>query len=70
MPQNVGRLDRILRVIGAVVLLYLAFGTTVAGDGWLKWLVALIGVVLGATALMGTCPAYTLLGIRTCRTGK
>ncbi len=70
MPRNVGTLDRILRVIGAVVLLYLAFGTTLAGDGGLKWIAALAGVVLGVTALAGTCPAYTLLGIRTCRAGK
>jgi hypothetical protein len=36
-------------------------------DGGLRWL-GLLGLVPLSTALLGYCPAYTLLGIRTCST--
>jgi hypothetical protein len=36
------------------------------GYNWLGW----IGVVPLATALLGWCPAYTLLGVSTCPVEK
>jgi hypothetical protein len=61
MNKNVGSVDRALRVVAGLVLLSL----TVIGP---KTLWGLIGIVPLLTALVGWCPAYTLLGIRTCRT--
>ncbi len=61
MTNNVGRLDRGLRVAAGLVLVGLAATGTV---GWWGW----IGLVPLATGLMGSCPAYSLLGVRTCRT--
>jgi hypothetical protein len=61
--QNVGTPDKIARlVVGALLILLSLMGTI----GWWGW----IGVVLIATALMGWCPAYTLLGIKTCPTSN
>jgi O-antigen ligase len=59
MTKNMGTLDRGLRVAAGLALVALAATGTVGVWGW-------IGVVPLATAAIGWCPAYTLLGIRTC----
>ncbi len=59
MSANVGTIDRILRIIVGLGLLSL----TVIGPQTL-W--GLIGIIPLATALLGYCPAYTLLGMSTC----
>lgn len=60
MGKNVGSLDRTLRIVAGLALLSLVF----VGPQTL-W--GLIGIVPLGTALIGFCPAYRLLGIRTCR---
>jgi len=60
MPQNEGTLDRLLRVAAGLVLLSLVF----VGPQTL-W--GLIGIVPLLTGLAGYCPAYSLLGIKTCK---
>lgn len=59
MKTNVGNLDRSVRIIAGLVLIALAATGTV---GWWGW----IGLVPLATGLLGSCPAYSLLGIKTC----
>jgi len=61
MNKNVGSVDRALRVVAGLALLSL----TVIGP---KTLWGLIGIVPLLTALVSWCPAYTLLGIKTCKT--
>lgn len=56
---NEGTIDRALRVILGLALLSLVF----IGP---KTLWGLFGVVPLVTGLLGTCPVYSLLGIRTC----
>ncbi|WP_435311918.1 YgaP family membrane protein [Primorskyibacter sedentarius] len=57
-----GQTDRKIRAVAGVVLLLLAL-TTFAGV-W-AWIVGIVAVVLLATAALGTCPPYSLLGIST-----
>lgn len=65
MNTNVGSTDRIIRLAVGVVLILLAF---LAGwTGLWKWLGVIVGVVLVGTALMRSCPAYSILGISTCK---
>lgn len=59
MKSNVGGIDRILRVVVGLVLIALAATGTVGVWGW-------IGVVPLATAAIGFCPLYTMLGLSTC----
>lgn len=68
MTVNVGNVDRILRAVLGIVLLWLAFfsGFAVMDGGVLKWLAALAGVVMLGTAALKTCPLYSVLGLRTC----
>lgn len=59
MKTNVGGLDRILRIVIGLVLIGLAATGTIGAWGW-------IGVVPLATAAMGFCPLYTMLGFSSC----
>jgi hypothetical protein len=59
MSRNEGNLDRALRVVVGLVLLSLVFVGPQTNWG-------LIGLVPLITGLVGVCPVYSLLGIRTC----
>jgi hypothetical protein len=59
MKQNVGALDRIIRLIVGVVIIVVG----VIYNSW--W--GLIGVAVFLTGLIGWCGAYKLFGINTCK---
>ncbi|WP_010177526.1 DUF2892 domain-containing protein [Glaciecola sp. HTCC2999] len=60
MKTNVGNIDRALRALAGIALIAWA---VLGGPVW-----AWVGIVPLATALFKFCPAYSLLGIRTCAT--
>jgi Protein of unknown function (DUF2892) len=65
MTTNMGSFDRLLRVIGGLVLLAWAF----LGTG--EWhMLGWIGIVPLATAVIGWCPLYAVMGISTCPAKK
>lgn len=59
MSKNEGTLDRILRVIFGLGLLAMVFVGPQTAWGW-------IGLVPLLTGLVGYCPLYAVLGIKTC----
>ena len=59
LPANEGTADRVTRIVVGLGLLSL----TVVGPETAWGLVGLIPLVTG---LLGSCPAYTVLGIKTC----
>ena len=61
IAKNIGSADKIARLVVGALLIVLALTKTIGLWGW-------IGVVPIVTALMNWCPAYTLLGIKTCPT--
>ena len=63
MTANVGIFDRIARIVVGIALIAFALGYIAPGASW-AW-VGWIGVVPILTALLGTCPAYTMLGCST-----
>jgi Inner membrane protein YgaP-like, transmembrane domain len=64
MGKNVGSADKIIRIVAGLALIAFAlFGPAELGWKWVGW----IGVVPILTALFGWCPAYAVLGLRTCR---
>ena len=63
MTQNVGGIDRILRIVAGLAILSLL----VLLDGNARWW-GLVGLVPLGTALLRWCPAYTLIGVNTCPT--
>ncbi|NWG30265.1 MAG: DUF2892 domain-containing protein [Rhodocyclaceae bacterium] len=62
MKQNVGGIDRVLRIIVGLALVAWAL---MGGPAW-----AWIGVVPLGTGLIGFCALYPLLGINTCPSKK
>lgn len=59
MKTNVGGIDRILRIVLGLVLIGLAATGSIGAWGW-------IGLVPLATAAIGFCPLYTVLGFSSC----
>lgn len=58
--QNVGGIDRILRIVVGLALVALAATGTIGLWGY-------IGVVPLVTGLVGWCPVYLPFGLKTCR---
>jgi hypothetical protein len=59
MKANVGGIDRVLRIVLGLALIALTLSGTIGAWGW-------IGLVPLATAAMGFCPLYTVLGFSSC----
>lgn len=57
--NNVGQIDKIIRIVLGLALIALVFVGPQAPWGW-------IGIVPLVTGLIGFCPAYKLIGINTC----
>jgi hypothetical protein len=66
--KNEGNIDRILRVVvGLAILGWGAYGWNNTGvfNYW-----TLVGLVPLLTGLIGWCPLYSILGIKTCPVAK
>ena len=61
MTQNVGGIDRILRIVIGLVLIGLTVNGSIGLWGWL-------GIVPLATGAIGWCPPYAIFGWNTCST--
>ncbi len=55
--KNIGRTDRIIRILVGLGLIALVFIGPKTSWGW-------IGLVPLLTALVGTCPLYSIFGIK------
>jgi len=60
MKQNVGNIERGIRIVVGLVLISLVFVGPQSPWGW-------IGVLPLTTGLLGWCPPYSLFGINTCK---
>ena len=56
--KNIGSVDRSLRIVAGIILLSLVFVGPQTPWGW-------IGLIPLVTALIGWCPLYRLLNIKT-----
>ena len=65
MKPNMGKVDRIIRVLIAAIFAYLYFSGTVTGT--LGLVLVVLGGVFVLTSLVAFCPLYTLVGIKTCK---
>lgn len=65
MKKNIGNIERVIRVLAGIGILSLIF--ILEGDT--RWW-GLIGIVPLATGVIGWCPPYAILGIKTCGTAK
>lgn len=63
MNQNVGGLDRTIRIVAGLALIAAAATGTIGVWGW-------VGVVPLLTGALGRRPPYALLGLNTCSVKK
>ncbi len=63
MKVNESKVDRIIRVVAGVLFLVLFLTNTVAGT--LGTVLLVLGILLVVTGLVGFCPIYALLKIKT-----
>ncbi|MBK7183160.1 MAG: DUF2892 domain-containing protein [Bacteroidetes bacterium] len=65
MKKNMGNIDRVIRVLIALVVIALYFANVISGT------VAIVLLALSAvfvlTSVMSFCPLYTIFGINTCK---
>ena len=65
MKKNVGSIDKIVRLIIAVIAAYVAYKGMVASP-WDYVLYAVAGIMV-VTSLMSCCPLFSIFGINTCK---
>jgi hypothetical protein len=58
LKNNVGKIDRIIRIVVGILLVGSVFYALKNPIGWL-------GVILIVTGIAGICPLYSILGINT-----
>lgn len=61
--NNVGKVDRIIRIILGIVLVGNVFVGIQTVIGW-------VGLILIVTGIFGTCPLYSITGINTRSLGE
>ncbi len=64
MKKNVGLIDKIIRILIAIVIAYAIYAKLIVGI--LAIILAVFGIILIVTSIFGFCGLYTLFGIRTC----
>lgn len=61
MKKNVGSIDAIVRIVIGLAIIGFAY----MQEGPMRW-IGIAALIPFATAAVGFCPLYTLLGINTC----
>ncbi len=60
MEKNMASWDRGVRIVLAIIFLYLALQN---GGAW--WILGILGVVFLVTSAIGFCPLYRIVGFKT-----
>jgi hypothetical protein len=66
MKKNIGTIDKILRVIIAIVIAVLYYMDIIIGDT-LSAVILFLAALLLITSLLNFCPLYFILRINSCR---
>jgi len=68
MKKNMGNIDKIIRILVAIVIAILFFTNVISGT--LGIILLVLAGVFVLTSLISFCPLYTLIGINTCPKDK
>jgi hypothetical protein len=63
MKKNMGTIDKVIRVLVAVIVLVLYFTHVISGT--LAVILLILSAVFVVTSLLGFCPLYLLFGLST-----
>jgi len=64
MKKNVGSIDRIIRIVAAIVLSALYLMNIITGT--LGIVLVVLAFIFAATSLVSFCPLYAMFGMSTC----
>lgn len=64
MKKNMGKMDKTIRLVLALVMAGLYFGNVVSGTFGL--ILVVLAVVFVGTSFISFCPLYSIFGISTC----
>ena len=64
MRDNLGNIDRFIRLILGLVFLIIAFATHLT-SGLLSYGIIAAGMAFSATSIAGFCPIYAIFGLNT-----
>lgn len=64
MKANMGSVDKLIRLLIAIVLIFLFYKEILTGT--LGIIALVVAFVFTATSLFGFCPIYAIFGIKTC----
>jgi K+-transporting ATPase A subunit len=65
MKKNMGSADHGIRLLLAATLVVLYFSGVISGT--FGMIILMVAAVFIVTALVGYCPLYSLIGIKTCK---
>jgi hypothetical protein len=65
MKKNMGNIDRIIRIVLALIVIVLYLSNIISGT--LAIILLIISGIFILTSLISFCPLYILLGINTCK---
>ncbi|MES1222145.1 MAG: DUF2892 domain-containing protein [Bacteroidota bacterium] len=68
MKRNMGNADRIIRVLIALVIAILFYTNVITGT--LAYILMAVAGIFVLTSLIGSCPLYSVFGIKTCAAKK
>jgi hypothetical protein len=63
MKKNIGTVDKVIRILVAVVVVILYFTNTISGT--LGIILLAVSAILVLTSFLSLCPLYLLLGLST-----
>lgn len=65
MKKNMGGLDRMVRLIAAIIVAILYFTGTIQGT--LAYVLLALAGIFVVTSFISFCPLYALVGLNTCK---
>lgn len=68
MKLNMGKIDRVIRIVLAALFIDLYFSRTVTG--WAGIVLLVVAGIFLLTSLFGVCPLYGVCGIKTIHSKK
>lgn len=70
MKNNVGNVDKWIRVVVGVILILIPFILLETPLGVAGIILIIIGLLMLVTGLLTKCPMYHIFGVSTCKTDK
>lgn len=69
MTKNVGNIDKVIRIILALVATYFAY-TKEFDSAWISYVLWGVAIILLLTAFTSRCPLFSIFGINSCKVKK